>query len=129
MSKFENPFGSPKQIPPQMPPPVSGLAVASLVVGILSAIAGLFSAVGFVFHACCCALPAVVIVPMAVITGLSGGVLGYFALQECKVTEKRGRSLAIAGIATSAAGGGIALLILAILAALLTMSALHHPSR
>lgn len=71
------PYGWPQPVMVVQGPPTSGLAVGSLVVGILGAVGGW----------CMFAVPCVVAV-----------MLGHYALSDIKRTRKNGRGMAIAGL-------------------------------
>ena len=113
MSQFDNPYApsveeKPQFNPPGMPPPMSVMAILSLVSGIISTIAGLGSV------ACFCCLPLIGIGgPAALLTGIGGAVLGYLGMKECANGAKSGRGLAMAGMITGIIGavlGAIGLL-------------------
>jgi hypothetical protein len=109
MSNFENPFESSGYVPNDKrlyssPQQASGLAIASLVTGILALIAAL--------PGCCCT-------PLFLLSGVLGlvaVVTRFFGLQECNRGEKTGKGMAIAGLVC----GGIAI-VLSVLLTILTL--------
>jgi hypothetical protein len=131
MSKADNPFESPTYVPPDAPaypaevlPPMSGMAVASLVLGIINALLGTGGFFAGIVGFCCCAgLPAFVVVPVTIMLGIVGGVLGYFGMQECKTTGKRGHGLALAGLITSAVGFGFGAILALMMLGLFALAA------
>jgi hypothetical protein len=93
-----NPYQSPGYAPSskayssggQIPP--SGMAIASLVLGILADVSGIF---GF----CCC-----LSTPLSLVFGAIGLVLGFFGLREVQSGAKTGHGLALGGMITSGIG-------------------------
>jgi hypothetical protein len=85
-------------------PPSAGLAVTSMVLGIVGVVGTLFS--------CCCGVFAFV----GVILGIGAVITGVIALNKCKDGSGEGRGMAIAGVSCGAASIvlGIALVVLAI---------------
>jgi hypothetical protein len=111
MSSPDNPFQTPQYVssksayaPPSGQKPVSGMAVASLVLGILSLVTSL--------PGCCCML----IFLLSGTFGLIALVMGYFGLQECNQGQKSGKSLAIAGMVCGGIGLGFTLLLFTLIA-------------
>jgi len=94
MERYDNPYDAPApgyySQPPQWPQkvePVSGLAIASMVTGIIG---------DAMILATCCFGPTFL---LAGPLGITAVVLGYSALKEIKQQNKEGRGFAIAGIA------------------------------
>lgn len=117
----ENPVGEPQT-------PMSGMAVGALVLGIISAVCGVMGLGGSLLSvACCCATPAMFAAPLAILLGIGGGVLGYFAMQECKTTGKRGHGLALAGMITSAVGFVFGAIFVILLVAFAGFVAVNQP--
>src|SRR5687767_13606857 len=134
MDRYDNPYEKPtpgrgadfsdSNIPL---PPVSGMAVGSLVIGIISTVTGLFALIGGIIGACCCFGAPVVVAPLAILLGIGGGVLGYFAMQECKNTGKRGHGMALAGVITSAVGGVFGAIVVVIVVGIMAFAAANQP--
>lgn len=109
-------------------PPMSGMAIGALVLGIISTICGVMGLGGSLLSvACCCAAPAMFAAPLAILLGIGGGVLGYFAMQECKTTGKRGHGMALAGIITSAVGFVFGAIFVLIVVAFAGFAAVNQP--
>lgn len=97
-----NPYQQPA--PYYQPPvttPVSGLAIASMVSGIIA---------DLMVIATCCFGPTIV---LAGPIGIAAAAMGYFALKECNEQGKEGRGMAIAGMACG--GTALVLFLLALL--------------
>ena len=108
MSQSGNPFEAPKYVSsssrayapaPGAPQQVSGMAVGSLVTGIL----GLVSAM----PSCCCVL----ILMLSGALSLIAVILGYFGMQECDQGRKSGKGLAVAGLVCGGIGLAFTLLL------------------
>ena len=101
MSNYDNPYqASGYAATPNIgseTPPVSGMAIGSLVCGIISLV--------FSIPGCCCAP----IWLLSGVLGLVGVVLGIFGMQECN-RGKGGKGMAIAGLICGGAGLAISLL-------------------
>lgn len=103
----QNPYEAPtpgyyQGPPPQKLAPVSGLAIASMVTGII--------ADGMVLLACCFGPTLLLAAPL----GITAVVLAYFGRKEIREQQKEGSGFAIAGLACGWTAIGLsALLILA----------------
>lgn len=88
-------------------PPTSGMAIGSLVTGIIAVLTGTFG--------CCCVY---VLAPMAILLGGVAFILGFMARKQIASGEAAGNGLAMAGMITGGVGVifGIGWLILLILA-------------
>lgn len=126
MSNIDNPYQA-TEYPLEPLPPVSGMSVTSLVLGILSTVSGLFALVGGFVGMCCCMGAPVVVAPVAILLGIGGGVVGYFGMQECKTTGKRGHGLALAGIITSVVGVALGALVLVVIVGFMAFVAANQP--
>ena len=125
MSNYETQYSSGGYQEPLTP--MSGMAVGSLVMGIISTLCSLAST-GSVFTCFCpCAGAAVVGTPLGIILGIGGLVLGYFGMQECKTTGKRGHGLALAGMITAGVGVAVGLLVVIAMLAFAAFVAGNQP--
>ncbi len=102
MSNYDNPYQASgyaaQSLPPTNAPPVSGMAIGSLVCGIISLV--------ITVPGCCCSP----IWMLSGILGLVAVILGIFAIQECN-RGKGGKGMAIAGLACGGIGLAFTLLL------------------
>jgi hypothetical protein len=128
MSQFDNPnpYASsgyaPTGVPqhgPHLPP--SGLAIASLVVGILSILGGIF---GGLTSVCCCG--GLVSGPVALLVGATALALGYFGMKECQAGNKSGYGMALAGMITGGIGALMGLITFLIFAGFVAFAAANQ---
>lgn len=96
-----NPYGSPQTTPGSYgapsggPPPTSGLAIASMVLGIVSVVFG-----------CCWCTYGVISIP----SGIAACIMGFIALNQINSGAASGKGMAIAGLVCGGIGVVLAIL-------------------